>query len=558
MSKKPLPFEIDAKYDIMSILKGRHEIPYHSRPFMWKRNTHIETVVRGVIEDWRNGSIHWLGFIIIYSPTDGMPAITDGQHRITICFLMIRVLAELVGSDEPLQWISQYGTTSILGTSVPAEDQAILTHYDWKRFPNIHSVYDQDFEALGNILNHVIPESTTESNIYAAYDDIKDILTECLLDEESYKSVLRFLHEDIKVTRMTISDWEFAMNAFNSLNNIKVQIPNSIVLKNRFTRAIGLEHSEAVHTFFNELAKKYGNKMEFIIEQMMNMQRRVLMSPDEYKVYLASPPDMSTSAFADFQKTAKQWEDNEHLFEEDRFGKILMPLISGHEVKTLCLQPIAFIAGPKHEDLVRLLLRQLSALAIRTDRSLSFNGLKMQTPLRELVTAAFAGKISVQDTCNKLTHLLRQWSPPTGSISERVSTEPYKNKKFSRARAQLLYMAEATDCHEASLDHSKVHIDHIYAKTRRKNTPLLENEENTHRIGNLTPLCGANSEAGMKGNSSLSNKEFSEKVASYAKSNIAITRDVSLYHEFLDIQIEERSLKLARQLDDLTAADLAL
>ena len=557
MSKKPLPFEIDAKYDIMSILKGRHEIPYHSRPFMWERNTHIETVVRGVIEDWRNNSIHWLGFIIIYSPTDGMPAITDGQHRITICFLMIRALAELLGSDEPLQWISQYGTTSILGTSVPAEDQAILSHYDWTRFPNIHSVYDHDFEALGNILND-LTNRMTESKIYAAYDDIKDILTKSLSDEESYKSVLRFLHEDIKVTRMTIEDWEFAMNAFNSLNNIKVQIPNSIVLKNRLTHAIGMEHSEAVHTFFNVLAKKYGNKMEFVIEQMMNMQLRVLKSPDEYKVYLASPPDMSTSAFVDFQKTAKQWEDNERLFEEDRFGKILLPLISGHEVKTLCLQPIAFIAGPTHVNRIRLLLRQLSALAIRTDKPLSFNGMKMQTPLRDLVATAFEGKITIPEIFSEITRLLKLWSPPAGSIVERISTELYKNKKFSRARAQLLYMAEATDCHEASLDHSKVHIDHIYAKTRRKNTPLLETEENTHRIGNLTPLCGANSEAGMKGNSSLSNKEFSEKIKSYAMSNIAMTRDVSLYPVFLDTQIEERSLRLAQQLDDLTAEDLAL
>jgi hypothetical protein len=117
-----------------------------------------------------------------------------------------------------------------------------------------------------------------------------------------------------------------------------------------------------------------------------------------------------------------------------------------------------------------------------------------------------------------------------------------------------------------------VHIDHIYAKTEKvkakakgkgntdvQDTPGLANPDNIHRLGNFTPLLGPNSEAGMKGNSSLSNKPFSEKVDSYRKSNIAMTRDVAAKYgssTFLDAQIEERSQFLAAQLDTLTKADL--
>jgi hypothetical protein len=79
-----------------------------------------------------------------------------------------------------------------------------------------------------------------------------------------------------------------------------------------------------------------------------------------------------------------------------------------------------------------------------------------------------------------------------------------------------------------------------------------------HCIGNLTLLCGANSAAGLKGNSSLSNKSFSEKIKSYQDSNIAMTRAIALSTEFLDAQIEARSLALAQKLADLTAHDLSI
>ena len=179
MSRKALPYKTDSEYDIMNVIKLRHEIPYHSRPFMWNRSKHIETVVHECLQKWKDNSLHWLGFLIIYNSAS-LPAITDGQHRVTVCFLMMLALAEILKKDEPLQIISRYGTSSMLAEDIEADDKAIMDKYEWARFPNLHSVYDYDFEALGNLLNQKPAGEEAQSKLYEAYDDIKDILESAL------------------------------------------------------------------------------------------------------------------------------------------------------------------------------------------------------------------------------------------------------------------------------------------------------------------------------------------------------------------------------------------
>ena len=75
--KKGLPIDADSRYDIINVLKKSHEIPYHSRPFMWTREKYAELVVKEIINAWKNNEEYWLGVLIVY--TGGkIPAISDG------------------------------------------------------------------------------------------------------------------------------------------------------------------------------------------------------------------------------------------------------------------------------------------------------------------------------------------------------------------------------------------------------------------------------------------------------------------------------------------------
>jgi hypothetical protein len=177
-----------------------------------------------------------------------------------------------------------------------------------------------------------------------------------------------------------------------------------------------------------------------------------------------------------------------------------------------------------------------------------------QTPLRALIAKVFAGLVTVPKACDEVAGLLRAHAED--SIEKRIATDKFDKKNFTKARSYLLYLQEVTDHHESVLDHDRVHVDHIYARTKKSTTEPLADPENIHRLGNFTLLCGSNTET-LKGNAALSNKPFTDKVMSYSLSNIAMTREIATKSAFADAEIEERSWALAKQLDKLTTADLS-
>jgi hypothetical protein len=91
---------------------------------------------------------------------------------------------------------------------------------------------------------------------------------------------------------------------------------------------------------------------------------------------------------------------------------------------------------------------------------------------------------------------------------------------------------------------SRVHVEHILPQHPRA-TALTESGVSmdeaarlVSRIGNLTLLSG-------RKNREASNKPFSSKQASYAASEIAMTKQLAGYDKWGEEQIESRSRKLA-------------
>lgn len=573
---KPLPFEIESKHNIINVLKQRHTIPYHSRPFEWTREKYIEVSMKSIFDSWRACEQHWLGFIMIYSG-DSIPAITDAQHRITLCWLMIHALSTLLGNDEALSWISQYGNTGILGTPVPPEDQEILDKYGWIRYPNIASCYEHDFEALGNILNgkERSSDSEVESRIYKAHETVKDILAETLKGRDEQLSLLRFIHNDIKVTQMIITNWEFTVNAFDALNTIKIPVPSSIILKNTLAKRVGAERSKEIHDVFTSLRSMFTNDEDYekFIHIQVGLFMRKLIDRDVYerdireilsKENLERIMPASACPFNEFCKSVTRAADARKRLESTPEYNMLRLIIKGHEVESLCLLPIAYVAGAEQYGEVQRLMEAIIAVGIRSTRIFSFNPLAMQGFLyKEIGDHLLGSKQTLTVTVDKTIAQLKVWLGEIGRnnecVKERIATEECQHKMFKRARGTLLYMA-SKDCHEMSLDHDAIHIDHIYPKTPGKSCVALTNPANRHRIGNLTPFVGKNSGT-VVGNSGLGNKPFDKKVPEYAKSNIAMTREVATMYGtagFMDAQIEERSHILAAQITALTAEVLGL
>lgn len=570
-----LPYEIDAKYSIIDVLQRRHQIPYHSRPFMWTAKEYIEVVLKEMIESWEANEQHWLGFIIIYN-SESLPAISDAQHRLTVCFLTILALARILHIEKPITWISKYGYEDDLETSVPIEDQKVLDEFGWKRYPNIESCYEFDFEALGNILNDIAPPTDSESKIYAAYDSVYLYLNTYLKDSTAQRNLLRFIYRDIKVTRMIITEWRFTLRAFNSLNNIKVPVPPSILLKNAFVNAVGKEYSAEVHRVFREweiVRKKNYDHYLYIIAQLYV---RRLMNYNEFTRCVKEIPEMgrkniSSNPFTEFCAVAEQFCIMETSLNTLQFRKLLNMAMRGYEVMSFCVYPLAYMANQTGEHAaIERLLRCLVAFSIRNPTPLSFNPLICLSVLlgsektgAGVITPVLSGEKTVTEGVNSIIEHLRKWLNDEGDapVMERLATEKYTRTAFKRARLMLLYLAELTDSHESTLNYNIIHIDHIYPKSPGKSCLPLEDSEYKHRLGNLTPFIGKNSSSELKGNSSLGNKSFDKKVSEYKKSNIAMTREVAELYEntgFTCLQIDERSRQLAAKITTLTAEELGL
>lgn len=575
---KSLPFKTDPEYDIINVLRHRHEIPYHSRPFMWTKEKYINVVVKEALKSWRANELHWLGFIIIYNGAAN-PAISDAQHRLTVCFLMIVALSQLLTSTEPLTWISKYGNDSILGTSVPEEDQKVLDKYEWKRYPNIESCYDDDFEALGNILNGIAnpypPSKKPPTNLYDAFAAVRQTVEEELSDNREMVNFLQFIHNNIKVTRMVIMDWQFTIRVFNSLNNIKMQVPPSILVKNVLATTMGDEYSVQIHTLFNKWEQDDKKKYERFIHTMVNIFTRRLMNTDEYERNITGILELAQVSGCPLTAFNAVVERTIHIQERlnvNPYKRLLDIVTNGHEIMSMCILPIAVIADDGEFREVERLIRILLSYAIRLGQPISFNPVAMQKYLSGddsvsgVVSSFMQGKTTTKQTVDTICTKLYSWLEDNNMISStsvihRITSETYTQHTIKMARCMLLFKAELTDSHEARLEYDTIHIDHIYPKKPGTACPPLTNPNMRHCIGNLTPFIGKNSSGGLKGNSALGNKSFDKKVPEYKKSNIAMTRAVADRYGstgFLDTQIQERTRELAEEIAALTAAELGL
>jgi hypothetical protein len=570
-AKKELPMNIDDGYDILHILEKRHTIPYHSRPFMWTADKYINLVSHEMINSWKKDKLYWLGIVLMYTGGN-LPAISDAQHRLTIVFLMILSLSNLLKSSnieysiELLSWISEYGRKSVLRTEIPDADNEILIKQEWTRYPNIESCYDNDFEALGNLLNgKSIDELISESKIYSAYSTIISILEENL-DEDSYANFAQYLYSSVKVTRICIPDWEFTIVVFNSFNNIKVAVPSSFLLKNRFAHIMGEKYSADIHTLFQNIQTSHPKNFEQYIHLLSNLYCNRLINKVEYEnsVTTLINKDISNplETFAQINMQVTKVYD---ALDMDRFGNIFKNyFVSGHEVYSLCLIPIGYkmLKCGRLSDYFEL-VRKLIAFAIRIGKKVSFNQLKFQTFITNKSNKFLEDKLTWEELIKLLTDEFISWldiNVRSENVIKMYENEKFEDKKFSKARGTLLYLIEATDSYEARINHAKVQIDHIYPKNPSKKHIPLSEPDNKHKLGNFTPFISCSKTDEMKGNEQLGNKTFDVKVPYYKLSNIAITRDLAKYETkgFTDTEIKERTLELAKKIEQITAIDLGI
>lgn len=324
---------------------------------------------------------------------------------------MTLALSHLLGTPKVLEWISKYGTDDdILTPDIPEPDRVLLDKYGWSRLPNIVSCYEEDLEALGNLLNDKTPDiDAPPSYLYDAFVTVKEIIAEGLPDDSQRRDFLRYLHNDVKVLRISITEWRFTLRVFNSFNNIKVSVPPSYLLKKAFTTARGVSRSAEIHAVFCELKRP---DFEQFIHNVTNMYLRTLLNYKDYERTvggLITPTTDGTCALARFRAVAARLDNVTDFLKGDPYGRILLTGLSrGYEVMNLCLRPIGFVALETGDIAsFQKVLRALCAYSIRRQVPVNFNQIAYQNTLKPLMDSLLSGAFRLSDAVTALhTHLV--------------------------------------------------------------------------------------------------------------------------------------------------------
>jgi len=619
MSYKKPQYKIVEQQTIQDLLKFRLVIPNENRRYEWSKNEWVIPVMDGIYSQMGQLEHHHMGLFIILDK-DNLHIIYDAQHRVTTLILILIAIAEISSTDlrnEILDVISRNTGSRRTGEKCSEAEQAICKAYNWTRYPRLVSENENDFIVLGNLINTVgqackskkctpyyisgSSEFTTKTEVKAymkehkikeSYDtrwrcngcpieftdegEMKDHLNKGIIVDsginEAYEAVLKYI-KDNKVPNQTLYEYlidhvifdkkvttseEEARLSYSQNNTIGKSVSASDLLKTSIVRRLP-ERKADIIGLFEWILSKNDAKSPIDTQQILyvctNLITKKWVKYDIFKKgsYENMFDDIEKSeydkVFNSFKELVEESMDLLKFMKEHRIGRLLSGLTSGCEIMMLCILPI----GLKFKTgILDKYFKLLISASIRIDcnSKLTLNPLSYQGEIERILTNVLTDSMTESDCYKAFKDLLNEKIQSDENFHKNILGHEFKKNAYSKAILQ--FIVELTDTHEASLNSDCIDLEHIHAQSRAGE---LGQESLVHSLGNLTLFCAQNS-ADLKGNRSLKDKPFSEKILQYKNSNVKMTRKVEEDYGatgFSDKQILERTENLARLIHNETS-----
>jgi hypothetical protein len=614
-------YQIKAQQKLQDLLRKFLRIPNENRRFEWTAGEWIIPVLECIYNQMRMREYYKMGQFIILEKNEEY-IIYDAQHRVTTLILILLAIASIAPSrhDEIIDVISKSSTSLKLNERCSETEKAVCNANGWKRYPRLVSENENDFIALGNLMNsvrqtgscksakssqtHCCPVDTCgfncagkkeiklhikghkvkdacvskwkcngcelifdtknavdehlnnddylDSNIYEAYKVIQKYLAKNPVDPDIlYCYVLDVITFDMHIT----TSEDEARQAYSQNNTIGKTVSPYDLLKTWFIRNIPGKKAEIIRRFesLNSIDTKLPLDAQQIAYICICMLRKEWISIDSFKkggyekILDGKEPSEFIRVFDTFCNLSDKCIEILEFTRSNRIGRLVPYITSGVEITMMSIVPIGVVFG---KEVLERYFKLLIAASIRIDcgKRLTFNPVAYQTVISDLLTRSLNGLSEME--C--YSHFVKLLMP-------KVSDQVAFHKKFSEhtftknlyIKAVLQFIVELTDTHETQLNSGSIDLEHAHAESRAE---TLEQPSHVYRIGNLTLFCAQNSEE-LRGNRSLKDLPFLEKIPHYEKSNIKMTRDLLKYKEggFSDKEILERSNELTSTIYSLTA-----
>jgi len=621
---KPM-YKIAQHQDIQDLLKNRLIIPNENRRYEWTRFEWLIPVLDGLYGQMCRGEYHNMGQFIILDK-DGNFIIYDAQHRVTFLILLLLAIAE---SDpetriDILDMISKNISSRGLTHKCSETEHSICKKNGWRRYPRLVSENENDFMALGTLINsldqpsvckstkysqvhgcplaecnfkcstkkeikahikehkskdtctsfwgcdncdlkseneddlkaHMFKDDAVDSAIYEAYSVIQEYLKVNSINlTQLYEYVVDHVLFDMKIT----TSEDEARLSYSQNNAIGKSVSAADLLKTSIIRKLSDRKSDVIQLFewllsMNDAKSPIDNQQVLYVcsNQIMKVWNKydTFKKGSYEKLFDNVEKSEYSKTFDTFSGLVKKSMDILQFIKDHRIGRLLQEITSGCEIIMMCIIPLGLTYGT---GALEKYFKLLIAASIRIDcgKKLSFNALSYQTQIELILSEVLSG-LSEPDCYKKFLNFLRPKIVSEADFYKKLCDNEFTKNSYSKAILQ--FIVELCDSHEASLNRECIDLEHVHAQSKPDE---LDKPSLIHNIGNLTLFCASNS-GDLKGNRSLKDLPFLEKISQYEKSNVKMTRDLVKYKEsgFLDKQIIERAKELTTSIYSLTSTIL--
>jgi Protein of unknown function DUF262/Protein of unknown function (DUF1524) len=419
------------------------------------------------------------------------------------------------------------------------------------------------------------------SNLYAAYEYIYETLSSFpeIKSIDKIKQFYNFILNDIDITVLECNVLEYVAILFDLMNNRGKSVEPIDVIKNLVISKLPTEERTQIYnkwcntkSITHPCYKDYGMRIMDIAVQLYN--NCVTRMTDETRQSL-----FENVTHTDQQVTLK----NANLYfnivdtllsimtqiEQDKYGKLILThkkCIHPWDAFMFFILPVLYKMritkdNTKFKDIIeKVVLFYYRNIGTKNRNA---NNLCYSNHFIELSDKYVKCKIPTDEMYNGFLKILTD--NKNDNIKHDLNTlDNYvitnQNKYWNSMKVQIKYLLcllaiktspDAYDCDPENYD-----LEHVYPESKKKDLSI---PNTINLLGNFTLLEKCNSDCGHKGNRSLQDKSFAEKIIQYKDSTCNITRDIYEQYKnnnnaqhFTVENIRERTKQLLLKLNDKT------
>lgn len=542
--------------EYLLLSNGKFNIPYTQRPYEWS-NSHVERLFNDVIAvHEEKKEQHILNFITIYLEDDHQN-IFDGQQRtVTLLLIICAIINKIykIGDSKSAQKLKEEFIKKDDWRSNSANNTKII--FGRKETNTFFEEYviNDNTELTGFITDH-------EKHLQKNYDYIKDLVDNYYTDNNlNSKDLLRIVEnmtEKMYVIILETPNEDIANQMFETLNNTGKKLVDFYVLKNK---CVKITSEKETAKFWDEIEANTDllNKNQFLT-QFVSIYNGKTSSQKAFET-LENNGWLETSSSVknvlyDMQKVSRYFfelhepEQRKNNNDSKSDLKIYIELVEGLKtLNSVQYRPLILAMNLKDYDLksINKVLKICLNIQVRNIFIAQQKANTLENLYPDLARKIYSNSkeilpIVIQDLQTKI---ISDQETIVAASNRYINSSEFKKIRYI---LKAIYDFDTNKEITINGDSEHVNLEHILPQNPKDESLWIKNFKTTNisnyinNLGNLTLILG-------KKNTSLGNKEFTEKRLKLKDSNIKHNMEIAKNESWTKKEIEERAQKLANKI----------